>query len=90
MLTGAVFSFARALGEAAPLLLIGMLVFVVGVPGGLFDPATVLPVQIYLWASNPDPSFVALAAAATLVLLTLLLVLNIVAVIVRRRLEKRW
>lgn len=90
MLTGAIIGMAQALGETAPLLLIGMVAFIVDVPGGPMDAATVLPVQIYLWADSPEQSFVALTSAAIMVLLVFLIAMNTVAVILRKRLERRW
>jgi phosphate transport system permease protein len=90
MLTGTIIGMARALGESAPLLMIGMVAFIVDVPRGFVDPATVLPVQIYLWADSPERSFVELTSAATMVLLAFLIVMNTTAVILRRRFERRW
>ncbi|MDZ7582398.1 MAG: phosphate ABC transporter permease PstA [Deltaproteobacteria bacterium] len=90
MLTGTIIGMARALGESAPLLMIGMVAFIVDVPRGFVDPATVLPVQIYLWADSPERSFVELTSAATMVLLAFLIVMNTAAVILRRRFERRW
>lgn len=90
MLTGAIIGMAQALGETAPLLLIGMVAFIVDVPGGLTDPSTVLPVQIFLWADSPEQSFVAMTSAAIMVLLAFLITMNTLAVILRKRLERRW
>ncbi|ASK36578.1 phosphate ABC transporter permease PstA [Alloalcanivorax mobilis] len=90
MLTGAIIGMAQALGETAPLLLIGMVAFIVDVPGGPLDPATVLPVQIYLWADSPEQAFVAMTSAAIMVLLAFLITMNTLAVILRKRLERRW
>lgn len=90
MLTGAIIGMAQALGETAPLLLIGMVAFIVDVPGGPVDPSTVLPVQIYLWADSPEQSFVAMTSAAIMVLLAFLITMNTLAVILRKRLERRW
>ena len=90
MLTGTIIGMARALGESAPLLMIGMVAFIVDVPGGFTDPATVLPVQIYLWADSPERSFVELTSAATIVLLAFLIVMNAAAVILRKHFERRW
>ncbi|MEE3320634.1 MAG: phosphate ABC transporter permease PstA [Pseudomonadota bacterium] len=90
MLTGAIIGMAQALGETAPLLMIGMVAFIVDVPGGPLDPSTVLPVQIYLWADSPEQSFVALTSAAIMVLLTFLIAMNTLAVFLRKRLERRW
>ena len=90
MLTGAIIGMAQALGETAPLLMIGMVAFIVDIPSGPVSPATVLPVQIYLWADSPEASFVALTSAAIMVLLTFLIMMNTFAVILRKRLERRW
>lgn len=90
MLTGAIIGMAQALGETAPLLMIGMVAFIVDIPSGPVSPATVLPVQIYLWADSPEASFVALTSAAIMVLLTFLILMNTLAVILRKRLERRW
>ena len=90
MLTGSVIGIAQALGETAPLLIIGMVAFVVDVPHGVTDPASALPVQIYLWAGNPEQSFIDLAAAGIMVLITTMLLINALAVILRMRFERRW
>jgi len=90
MLTGAIIGMSRALGESAPLLMIGMVAFIVDVPGGLTDPATALPVQIYLWADSPERAFAERTSAAIIVLLAFLLMMNLAAVILRKRMEKRW
>ena len=90
MLTGAIIGMAQALGETAPLLMIGMVAFIVDLPAGPLDAATVLPVQIYLWADSPEQSFESLASAAIMVLLAFLITMNTLAVILRKRLERRW
>jgi phosphate transport system permease protein len=90
IMTGAIIGMARALGETAPLLMIGMVAFIVDVPNGPFDPATVLPVQIYLWADSPERAFVERTSAAILVLLAFLIIMNAAAVILRKRFERRW
>jgi phosphate transport system permease protein len=90
MLTGAIIGMSRALGESAPLLMIGMVAFVVDVPGSFTDPATALPVQIYLWADSPERAFAERTSAAIIVLLGFLLLMNFTAVIIRRRMEKKW
>ncbi len=90
MLTGTIIGMSRALGESAPLLMIGMVAFIVDVPGGLSDPATALPVQIYLWADSPERAFAERTSAAIMVLLGFLLLMNLVAVILRKRLERKW
>ena len=90
ILTGTIIGMAQALGETAPLLMIGMVAFIVDVPGGVFDPSTVLPVQIYLWADSPERAFVERTSAAIMVLLTFLIVMNALAVVLRKRFERRW
>ena len=90
MLTGTIIGMAQALGETAPLLMIGMVAFIVDVPGGPLDPSTVLPVQIFLWADSPERAFVERTSAAIMVLLAFLITMNAVAVILRRRFERRW
>lgn len=90
ILTGAIIGMARALGETAPLLMIGMVAFVVDIPGGFTDPSTVLPVQVYLWADAPEPGFQQKTAAAIIVLLGFLILMNAIAVLLRKRFERRW
>jgi phosphate transport system permease protein len=90
VLTGTILGMARALGETAPLLMIGMVAFIVDVPRGPLDPATALPVQIYLWADTPERAFVARTSAAILVLLVFLVLMNLSAVLLRNRFERRW
>lgn len=90
MLTGTIIGMAQALGETAPLLMIGMVAFIVDVPQGLFDPATVLPVQIFLWSDLPERAFVELTAAAIIVLLAFMVAMNATAVLLRKRFERRW
>ena len=90
MLTGAIIGMARALGETAPLLMIGMVAFIVDIPGGFTDPATVLPVQIFLWIDSPERAFVEKTSAAIIILLSFLMVMNFIAVYLRKRLERRW
>jgi phosphate transport system permease protein len=90
MLTGAIIGLSRALGESAPLLMIGMVAFIVDVPEGIRDPATVLPVQIYLWADSPERAFVERTSAAILVLLAFLVCMNGLAVYLRKKYERRW
>ena len=79
VLTGTILGSARALGETAPLLMIGMVAFIVDVPGGFTDPATALPVQIYLWADSPERAFVEKTSAAIIVLLGFLIMMNAIA-----------
>ncbi|MCV2865695.1 phosphate ABC transporter permease PstA [Albidovulum sediminicola] len=90
ILTGMIIGLAQALGETAPLLLIGMVAFVRDYPGGLFDPATALPVQVYNWTQRADPAFVERASGAIIVLLIFLLIMNTAAIVLRRRFERRW
>jgi len=90
MLTGAIIGMARALGESAPLLMIGMVAFIVDTPQSPLDPATALPVQVYLWADSPERAFVERTSAAILVLLAFLLLMNATAVVLRKRFERRY
>ena len=94
ILTGTIIGLAQALGETAPLLLIGMVAFVRDFPGappsGLFDPASALPVQIYNWTQRGDPGFVERASGAIIVLLVFLILMNTAAIILRRKYERRW
>jgi phosphate transport system permease protein len=90
IMTGTIIGMAHALGETAPLLLIGMVAFIVEVPSGITDAGTVLPVQIYLWSDLPEISFQAKTAAAIIVLLMFLFIMNGAAIILRRRFERRW
>lgn len=90
ILTGAIIGMARALGETAPLLMIGMVAFIVDIPHGITDPSTVLPVQIYLWADSSERAFVERTSAAIMVLLAFLVIMNATAVWLRNRLERRW
>ncbi|MEQ8305011.1 MAG: phosphate ABC transporter permease PstA [Hoeflea sp.] len=94
ILTGAIIGLAQALGETAPLLLIGMVAFVreypAAPPEGFFDPASALPVQVYNWTQRGDPAFVERASGAIIVLLVFLLIMNAVAILLRRRFERRW
>ncbi|HEX6246505.1 MAG TPA: phosphate ABC transporter permease PstA [Nocardioidaceae bacterium] len=88
--TGAILALSRALGEAAPLLLLGGLVFVNYDPDGLMSGFTTLPIQIFNWASQPQPAFQHVASAAIIVMLFLLLVMNALAIFIRNRYQKRW
>jgi len=90
ILTGTIIGMARALGETAPLLMIGMVAFIVDVPTGFTSPSTLLPVQVFLWADSPERAFVAKTSAAILVLLTFLVAMNLLAVLLRNRFETRW
>ena len=90
MLTGTIIGMAQALGETAPLLMIGMVAFIVDIPGGFTDPSTVLPVQIFLWADSPERAFLEKTSAAIMVLLLFLVTMNAVAVMLRKRFERRW
>ena len=95
IMTGTILGLATALGETAPLLLIGMVAFVANYPagpfdGGILEPATALPVQVYSWASRSDPAFIERSSGAIIVLLGMLVVMNVIAILVRRRFEKRW
>lgn len=90
IMTGTIISLAHALGETAPLLLIGMNAFITSEPGGVMDAATSLPTQIYIWADSPERGFVSRTSAAILVLLGFLVIMNGIAVFLRQRLERRW
>jgi phosphate transport system permease protein len=90
ILTGTILSVCRALGETAPLLMVGMVAFVADIPRGPTDPATVMPVEIYLWASSPELGFMEKTSAAILVLLAVLLLLNLAAIRLRNRSQKVW
>lgn len=90
IMTGTILGIARALGETAPLLMIGMVAFIADIPQGLTDPTTAMPVQIYLWASSPELGFVEKTSAGIMVLLAVLLLLNYTAVKLRNKFEKRW
>jgi len=90
MLTGTIIGMARALGESAPLLMIGMVAFIVDVPTSPLSPATALPVQVYLWADSPERAFVERTSAAIVVLLLFLLVMNAAAILLRKRFERRY
>jgi phosphate transport system permease protein len=90
ILTGTIIGMARALGETAPLLMIGMRAFVASPPGGFADPASVLPVQIFLWSDEVERGFVEKTSAAIIVLLVFLLAMNAIAIYLRNRFERRW
>ncbi len=90
IMTGAIIGLAQALGESAPLLMIGMIAFIVDIPTSVVDPATTLPVQIFIWADSPERAFLAKTAAGILVLLAFLIVMNLTAVIVRKKFERQW
>lgn len=90
ILTGTIIGMAQALGETAPLIMIGMVAFIVDIPGGITDSATVLPVQVFRWSDFPERGFEARTAAAICVLLAFLVIMNALAVFLRRRFERRW
>ena len=90
IITGTIIGIARAIGESAPLLMIGMVAFILVAPSGIMDPATSLPVQIYLWADSPERGFAEKTSAAILVLLLLLVALNLLAIWLRERFEIKW
>lgn len=90
MLTGAIIGMAQALGETAPLLMIGMVAFIVDIPAALTDPSTVLPVQIFLWSDSPERAFVERTSGAIMVLLMFLVAMNAIAVLLRKSFERRW
>jgi phosphate transport system permease protein len=90
IMTGTIIGLAHALGETAPLLLIGMNAFITSPPGGLLDASTALPTQIYIWADSPERGFVSRTSAGILVLLGFLLAMNAIAIFLRQRLQRRW
>lgn len=90
ILTGTIIGMARALGETAPLLMIGMRAFIAAPPSGIVEPATVLPVQIFLWSDEVDRGFVEKTSAAIIVLLLFMLLMNGLAIYLRNRFERRW
>ncbi len=90
ILTGTIIGMAQALGETAPLLMIGMVAFVAEIPNGIFDPATVMPVQIYLWSDSPERAFSERTYAAIILLIAFLVVMNIFAILLRKKFERRW
>lgn len=90
MLTGTIIGMAHALGETAPLLMIGMVAFIADIPRGITDSATGLPVQIFLWADSPERAFMERTAAAIMVLLVFMVLMNSVAIVLRKRFERRW
>lgn len=90
ILTGTIIGMAHALGETAPLLMIGMKAFIVSAPQSIFDPATALPVQIYIWADSPERAFAEKTSAAIMVLLGFLVLMNGIAIYFRRKFERSW
>ncbi|MGI3210038.1 phosphate ABC transporter permease PstA [Roseovarius tibetensis] len=90
ILTGTIIGLAQALGETAPLLLIGMNAFITSAPSGPFDSATALPTQIFIWADSPERGFVSRTSAAILVLLTFLITMNAIAIFLRQKFERKW
>ena len=90
IITGTIIGIARAIGESAPLLMIGMVAFILTAPTGILDPATSLPVQIYLWAASPERGFAEKTSAAILILLLILVTLNLLAIWLRKRFEIKW
>jgi phosphate transport system permease protein len=90
IMTGTILSISRAVGETAPLLMIGMVAFIANVPHNFYDPTTVIPVQIYLWANSPETGFVEKTSAAIIILLALLIMFNSLAVLLRKKFEIKW
>tara|TARA_R110002096_G_scaffold309403_2_gene503939 strand:+ start:39807 stop:41123 length:1317 start_codon:yes stop_codon:yes gene_type:complete len=90
ILTGSIIGMAQALGETAPLLMIGMVAFIVDTPGGIMEASTALPVQVYLWADSPERGFLEKTSAAILVLLMFLILMNGLAIWLRQKFEKKW
>ena len=89
-LTGTIIGLSQALGETAPLLMIGMVAFIVDVPNGIGDPSAVLPVQIYLWAESAERGFVEKTSAAIMIILAFLIMMNVFAIYLRQKFERRW
>ncbi|MFK7839408.1 MAG: phosphate ABC transporter permease PstA [Bdellovibrionales bacterium] len=90
VMTGVILSIARAFGETAPLLMIGMVAFIADVPKTMLDPSTTLPVQVYLWSNNPELGFIEKTAAAIMVLLFFMILINLLAIYIRKRFEIKW
>jgi len=90
ILTGTIIGMAQALGETAPLLMIGMVAFVADVPQGILDPSTVMPVQIFLWSDSPERAFTERTSAAIMVLLAFLVLMNFIAIMLRKKFERKW
>lgn len=90
ILTGTIIGMAQALGETAPLLMIGMVAFVSDVPTGIMDPSTVMPVQIYLWSDSPERAFTERTSAAIMILLGFLVLMNLFAIMLRKKFERKW
>ncbi len=90
ILTGTIIGMAQALGETAPLLMIGMVAFIVDIPQSVVDPSTVLPIQVYLWADSPERGFLEKTSAAIMVLLFFLIAMNAIAIYLRKKFEKKW
>jgi phosphate transport system permease protein len=90
ILTGTIIGMAHAVGESAPLLMVGMVAFIVDVPHTITDPATILPVQIYLWADSPERAFTERTSAAIIILLAFMILMNLLAIVLRKQFERRW
>ena len=90
IMTGTIIGLARALGETAPLLMIGMVAFIADIPGSPLEASTALPVQIYMWANHPEAAFIEKSSGAILVLLFILLLMNLIAIKIRHKFEKDW
>jgi phosphate transport system permease protein len=90
IMTGTILAISRALGETAPLLMVGMVAFIADIPSGFLDPTTVLPVQIYLWSDSPEFGFAEKTSAAIIILLGFLIFLNLIAVFLRKKFERNW
>jgi len=90
IMTGTILAVSRALGETAPLLMIGMVAFIADIPMSFFDPATVLPVQIFLWSDLQETGFVEKTSLAILMLLIILMMFNLTAILLRKKFERKW
>ena len=90
ILTGTIIGIAQALGETAPLIMIGMVAFIVDVPTSITDPATALPVQIFIWSDSAERAFYERSSLAIMVLVAFLISMNVMALVLRRRFERKW
>jgi phosphate transport system permease protein len=90
ILTGTIIGIAQALGETAPLIMIGMVAFIVDVPTSITDPATALPVQIFIWSDSAERAFYERSSLAIMVLVVFLISMNVMALMLRRRFERKW
>lgn len=90
IMTGTILAMSRALGETAPLLMIGMIAFIADIPSNILEPTTVLPVQIFLWSDSPEIGFAEKTSAAIMILLSFLILFNLIAIVIRKKFERKW